>query len=151
MLQYDFQDSVGYWLHLASQAFTRALAEELVPHGITYRQCQVLAFLILEKRPLSQIELAERISVEPPTLVGILDRMERDGWLRRQACTSDRRKKLICLTEEAGPVWAQIAECALRVRARAISGLTEAQVESLKEMLRTVKHNLSENLAQEVA
>ena len=30
---------------------------------------------------LSQTELAAKMMVEPPTLVGILDRMERDGWI----------------------------------------------------------------------
>jgi hypothetical protein len=38
MLRYDFEESIGYWLTLSTQAFHRAVSEEVAPHGITYRQ-----------------------------------------------------------------------------------------------------------------
>ena len=94
MLEYDFENSVGYWICQASQIFQRAFNEELAPQGVTFRQAQVLGCLALEGR-LSQTDLAERMRIEPPTLVGILDRMERDGWIRRGGDTTDRRRKLI--------------------------------------------------------
>ena len=34
-LQYDFSNSVGYWITSASHAIQRALNEEVRPHGIT--------------------------------------------------------------------------------------------------------------------
>ncbi len=149
MLQYDFHNSIGYWTNMAAQAFQRALNEEVRPLGVTWRQCQVLAFLALEDA-LSQAELAERIGIEPPTLVGILDRMERDGWIRREGCPSDRRKKLVVATAEAEPVWAEIAACARRVRSRALQGLAPEQAESLKQMLAHVLQNLNAPVAEEV-
>lgn len=141
MLQYDFEQSVGCWLTRASQAYERALNAELAPKGITFRQVQVLGWLALEGE-LSQTELAERVHVEPPTLVGILDRMERDGWISRQDCPTDRRKKLIRVEQQAEPVWAEIVSSARRVRARAVAGLELEQVQMLKELLNTVFHNL---------
>ena len=141
MLRYDFEQSVGYWLTLATQAFHRAVSDEVAPHGITYRQSQVLAWLVLEGE-LSQAELANKMMVEPPTLVGILDRMERDGWITRNSCPSDRRKKLIRATTAAAPVWKKIAEGGRRVRASATEGLTEHELETLKELLGRVNCNL---------
>ncbi|MEZ6073592.1 MAG: hypothetical protein R3C10_25775 [Pirellulales bacterium] len=47
------------------------MIEELTPHGITFRQMQVMAWLMLEGE-LSQNELASRMIIEPPTLVGVL-------------------------------------------------------------------------------
>jgi MarR family transcriptional regulator for hemolysin len=141
MLQYDFEQSIGYWLTLATQAFHRAVSDEVAPHGITYRQSQVLAWLVLEGE-LSQAELANKMMVEPPTLVGILDRMERDGWITRNSCPSDRRKKLIRATTAAEPVWEKIAEGGRRVRASATEGLTEQELETLKQLLRRVNRNL---------
>ncbi len=116
MLLYDFEQSIGYWLTLATQAYHRAVSDEVAPHGITFRQSQVLAWLALEGE-LSQAELANKMMIEPPTLVGILDRMERDGWITRNNCPSDRRKKLIRATAAAEPVWEKIAEGGRRVRA----------------------------------
>ena len=147
MLVYDFDESVGYWLTLATQAFHRAVSDEVAPHGITYRQSMVLAWLALEGE-LSQAELATKMMVEPPTLVGILDRMERDGWITRNGCPSDRRKKLIRATRAAEPVWEKIAEGGRRVRARATEGLSEEELETLKQLLGRVNRNLESNASQ---
>ena len=132
-LHFDFEESIGYWLTLATQAYHRAVCDEVAPHGITYRQSMVLGWLALEGE-LSQAELAAKMMVEPPTLVGILDRMERDGWITRHNCPSDRRKKLIRANPAAEPVWEQIVECAVRVRAQATAGLSDRQLETLKQL-----------------
>ena len=93
MLEYDFENSVGYWICQASHAFQRAFNEELAPQGVTYRQAQVLGCLALEGR-LSQTDLADRMRIEPPTLVGILDRMEQGGWIRRGGDKHRRKQSL---------------------------------------------------------
>jgi MarR family transcriptional regulator, transcriptional regulator for hemolysin len=143
LLQYDFEQSVGYWLTLTTQAYHRAFNEELAPHGITYRQSQVVAWLAVEEE-LSQAELAARMLIEPPTLVGILDRMERDGWITRESCTTDRRKKLIRLTPGVEPVWSKIVSCAKKVRAQATEGLSAEESQILLSLLRKVHQNVSE-------
>ena len=148
MLEYDFSNSVNYWTWLTSRAFERSMNEELRPHGITWRQCQVLGWLALEGQ-LSQSDLAEKIGIEPPTLVGILDRMERDGWICRLPCAADRRKKLVSPTSAAEPVWAKIVQCALKVRKRAVEGLNEAEVTELKRMLNIVQGNLCPQVVSE--
>lgn len=142
MLQYDFEESIGFWLARAWNAYERVLNAELTPRGITVRQAQVLGCLAFEG-DLSQVELAERMKVEPPTLVGILDRMERDGWIIRLDCPFDRRKKIIRPTVQAEPIWTEIVEVATRVRARAVEGLSPDQVSYFKGLLETVEKNLS--------
>jgi len=140
-LNYDFDKSIGYWLTTATQSYHRAVSDELVPHGITYRQSMVLGWLALEGEQ-SQAELATRMMVEPPTLVGILDRMERDGWITRHNCPCDRRKNLIRANPAAEPVWEKIVECATRVRTRATTGLSDRQLATLKSLLGRVQRNL---------
>jgi MarR family transcriptional regulator for hemolysin len=141
VLYYDFEQSIGYWLTMTTQAYHRAVTEELAPHGITYRQSMVLGWLALEGE-LTQTELAARMMVEPPTLVGVLDRMERDGLITRHNCPSDRRKNLIRANEAAKPMWDKIVHCAMRVRERATAGLSERQLATLKKLLRRVDDNL---------
>jgi MarR family transcriptional regulator for hemolysin len=143
MLEYDFEDSVGYWLIVGAHAFQRALSEELTPHGVTFRQSQVLGWLALEGE-LAQNELAAKMMIEPPTLVGILDRMERDGWISRIACPSDRRKKIIVVNRAAQRIWSKIIACAKRVRARAVEGLSPEEIETLKQLVQRVQRNLSD-------
>ncbi|MFT5522421.1 MAG: MarR family transcriptional regulator for hemolysin, partial [Pirellulaceae bacterium] len=138
---HDLDDSVGVWITFASDAYRKAFTEEVAPYGFTFRQCQVLGYLAYDG-PLPQIALAERMRVEPPTLVGILDRMERDGWIERVPSGEDRRKKLIHPTKMAQPIWKQILKCGRRVRARATAGLSARQLEQLREMLLIVQNNL---------
>lgn len=147
MLQYDFEESIGYWLTIATQAMHRALNDELAPHGITYRQTQVLAWLAVEGE-LTQSDLACRMLIEPPTLVGILDRMERDGWITRESSPTDRRKKLIRPNPAAEPVWEKIVSCAKRVRARATRGMTPDEVETALSLLRRIHENVQKSDAR---
>jgi MarR family transcriptional regulator, transcriptional regulator for hemolysin len=144
-LEYDFENSIGFWLLMASLDYQHAINEELAPQGVTYRQSQVLGLLALEG-PLAQADLADRMGIEPPTLVGILDRMERDGWIRRVACPDDRRRKLIHPLKAAEPVWSKITASARRVRARATQGLSSEQLAELRELLALVRKNLKEPL-----
>jgi len=140
MLQYDFEESVGYWLTLATQSYHRLLTEEMSPYGITYRQSQVLGWLAIEKK-LTQARLAEKMMIEPPTLAGILDRMERCGWITRDHCDTDRRKKWIRATAEAEPAWEKIVACAKKIRERAAEGLSDQQRAELRRLLRHVNDN----------
>lgn len=142
-IEYDFEESVGYWVTITALAFRRALNEELAPHGVTFRQFQVLGWLVLEGE-LSQRELADRMDIEPPTLAGIVDRMEAAGWVSRHGCVDDRRRKMIRVEPAAEPVWEKIAGCVRRVRSEATAALSDDQVEQLRELLRTVHETLNQ-------
>lgn len=142
VFRYDFEQSLIYSVCSTSLAMERALNEGLAPHGITYRQWQVLGWLVLEG-PLAQGELAERMRIKPPTLVGIVDRMERDGWLERSPCREDRRRKLLRLTGRVEPVWERIASAARRVRSRAAEGFSDEELHHLFVGLERIRGNLS--------
>jgi MarR family transcriptional regulator for hemolysin len=150
VLEHDFENSIGFWVCQASHALQRAFNEELSPQGVTYRQAQVLGCLALEGQ-LSQTDLAERMRIEPPTLVGILDRMERDGWIRRDGDKTDRRRKFIQPMPAAKPVWTKIVAAAKRVRTRASQGLSAAQLAQLKKLLGVVQANLQAAVEQREA
>ena len=150
MLDYDFDESIGYWLTVTTQRYHRAFNDELVPYGITFRQSQVLGWLALEG-DLSQTELAGKMMIEPPTLVRILDRMQRDGLITRRNCPSDRRRKLIRATAKSKPVWRKIVGCAKRIRARATEGMTDRQQATLKKLLGRVHENLLSPMPAELS
>jgi len=142
-LQYDFEASSCYWVTISSIAFRRAFNEELAPLGITHRQSQVLACLVADGR-LTQTELAIRMDIEPPTLAGIIDRMEFTGWVKRIACSEDKRRKWIVIEPAAAPIWDRIAACGRKVREAATSGMTEDEVNQLHALLKRVHSNLTE-------
>lgn len=141
MLQYDFDESVGYWVAVTAHAIRRALDVELSREGITFRQWEVLAWLSIAGEQ-SQVELADRLGIEAPTLAGILARMERDGWLERRCCEVDRRRKLLRATEKAEMVWTRVVECCRTVRARATEGIASEDLKKLKAICEKIRANL---------
>ncbi len=141
MLPYDFEESVGYWVTMTSHAIRRSVDTELAKENITMRQFEVLAWIALEGEQ-SQVELAERLGIEAPTLAGILSRMERDGWLERYGCPEDRRRKRIRATSQAEAVWARMTECCRRVRAQAAQGISEEELAILKRLCGKIRENL---------
>ncbi|WP_459557859.1 MarR family winged helix-turn-helix transcriptional regulator [Lacunimicrobium album] len=138
---YDFEQSVGFWLTQTTQAYHRIFNDTISPQGITFRQSQVIGWLMKEGQ-LTQSDLAHRIGVEPPTLVGILDRMERDGWIERVACPEDRRCKRIRIGVKVDQAWQKIVECAVEVRTKSADGLSAEEQNTLKGLLERVYRNL---------
>ena len=141
MIQYDFESSIGYWICLTSHFYQQQLNEELAPYGITFRQFQVLGWLVYEG-DLTQAELAQRLMIEPPTLVGILDRMQREGWIERRGSDEDRRRKLVRLKPSAKTVWSKVVACLTKMRKRATADLSTEELELLKQLLIKVQVNL---------
>lgn len=142
MLNYDFEASVGYWITTTNQAYLRIFNERLEPHNITFRQAQMLGCLAVEG-PMSQIELAARMMIEPPSLVGILDRAENAGLIERRPCPDDRRRKLIHPLPEAEKMWEQIADCGRQVRRQATHGMSDEEVQTLRRLLEKVRQNVA--------
>lgn len=146
MRDYVFEDSIGYWICVTSHWYQRQLDKSLAPVGITFRQFQVLGWLVFEDnngRELSLSELADRMAIEPPTLVRIIDRMESHRWVRRDSSEVDRRRKVVRLDQPAQPIWDQVVDCLTDVRRIATDGLTNAEVALLRKLLQKVQVNLA--------
>jgi MarR family transcriptional regulator for hemolysin len=142
MHDYDFDSSIGYWICVTSHIYQRRLDKELAPHGITFRQFQVLGWLV-HSGELSQADLAERMTIEPPTLVGILDRMQSQGLIERAASETDRRCKRVRISPDATPVWNRVVDCLNQVRDQATKGMTIEEIATLRRLLRQVQENLT--------
>lgn len=142
MLEYDFEESLGNWLTLTHHAYVTAFSDELAPYNISFRQAQILCWLAY-KGPLSQAQLAHHMLIEPPSLVGTLDRMESRGLVQRKPCPHDRRKNLIHALPAAENIWEDIVKAGRLVRAQATSGMDESEVLLLKKLLTMVHNNLA--------
>ena len=87
---------------IAGQDRESRLAEFLP--GLTGLDAGVLQ--ILSAQPGSLGSLSEQMMLAPATLVPVIDRLERRGWLRREQDPHDRRRNNLVLTE-AGQVTAR--------------------------------------------
>lgn len=124
---------------LLRRRFETALAD--VDTGLTVAEARTLAF-VWRNPGLRQAAIADVMSVEPMTLVGNLDALERAGLVTRTVDPTDRRAKLVTLTDAADPVLERIEKVIMDVRADALAGLTEDECKALETMLSKLRGNL---------
>lgn len=141
MTEHDLEKSFMYWAGLASHLFSVSFNNELSGTGLTYRQAQILICLNAQGE-LAQNELAAHMQIEPPTLVGILDRMERDGLIKRLPSPGDRRKKIVSSTEKSDSRLKLFTDIGIGIEKQAAENLSKSQVDTVKEILKVICKNL---------
>lgn len=144
VLSFDWEESVGYWVCTTSHAIRRTLEAELAKENITLRQWEVLAWIAVHGEP-SQTQIADCLGIEPPTLAGVISRMERDGWLERNCCPDDRRRKRLKATPQAEAVWNRTVECCQRVRRQATNGISPDDLATFRRVCQQVRTNLNDD------
>ncbi|QEL65310.1 MarR family transcriptional regulator, transcriptional regulator for hemolysin [Oryzomicrobium terrae] len=90
----------AFLLHRTASLYRQALDQRLKPTGLSQATWRALLILRNRHAPMNQTELAGRLAIEGPTLVRLLDRLERQGWVLRSPDPQDRRSKLLSLTDE---------------------------------------------------
>lgn len=79
----------------------RALSQEVGRHGMTLQQSNALRILRgAGPEGIPALEVAERMVDHTPGVTRLLDRLERDGLIRRQRCPRDRRRVMAPIPEE---------------------------------------------------
>ena len=97
-------------LNLIARRYRTRLNELLKRIGQTQARWDALFWISVSGDAVTQSELAERMGVEGPTLVRMLNRLEQEGLVERREAPTDRRAKIIHLTPAAEQVMSQIAE-----------------------------------------
>lgn len=82
-------------------------------YGLSWPQFQVLRELSVDKPTLLQ-QVNDAVYCTRGNLAAIIDRLERDGWLRRFRLQGDRRVVMLGLTEKG----AQVVQIAAELRER---------------------------------
>lgn len=95
-----FKDCICFQLGKTVRGVTRAYREEIAALGLTHGQF-FLIVAVMEEEGLLPSELAEKTCQDRATITGLLDRLEKDGWIERKPDNRDRRSLRIYLTPYA--------------------------------------------------
>jgi DNA-binding MarR family transcriptional regulator len=99
----------GRLLSTAARLVEGAWAARLAEQGLTHAGLMALHELG-QSQPLPVLELASRCQVTPQTMTRTLDRLERDGLVRRDRASGDRRRLDVTRTEHGAGVYARAAD-----------------------------------------
>ncbi len=135
------RSSAGYVTNHLARLFAQRLAEAIAPLGLSPGVFPALLEL-WEQDGRTQAELARALDIEQPTMAATLDRMERDGLIRREPDPEDGRRRRVLLTQKARALRVPATEAAGRENARATKGFSDGDAEQLLALMHRAIANL---------
>ena len=132
--------------HLLEDALDRQVQTEA---GITHSYYVILvALLDAPANALRMSDLATMLSYSQSRLTHAINRLEREGWVERQQCPTDRRGLYTVLTEAGKAKLRDIAPGHVtEVRTRFFDRLTDQQTAQLGEICETLLRGFEPGLS----
>ena len=123
------------------RAWSHLLDDRLRIEGQTRPRWRVLAWGRM-KPGITQTELAERMGVSGPAVVGILDGLVKLGLVERRASEQDRRVNEIHLTDAAAPVIERISAEVAAIRDHLLQDVSEDELRGFLSVLDRIRARL---------
>jgi DNA-binding MarR family transcriptional regulator len=130
------------YLYAESRRVTKDHARQ---HGLTGPQVTVLKILE-EIGTLSLSELSARMSAKNSTITGIVDRMERDGLVKRERSDHDRRVVHLRATPRGRAIAGAVPVTAMEVFASALRSLPGKDRRELTRILSSLAEHVREDI-----
>ncbi len=126
-------------LATSSWIFTE-LATTMAPYGMTPAQYNVLRILRgSHPKTLTCSTLGHRLLDRTPDVTRLLNRLQRQGLIRRARAEHDRRVVEVGITEDGLALLARMDDDIEAVEARLMQGLTSAEHEQLNHLLELIR------------
>lgn len=128
------EKAVGFLIkNINDKLKTRADAD-MKKYNLTFAQSRVFGFLRHRGGQATQKEIELHLEVSHPTVVGIVSRMEQNGYVTTWT-GSDRRNKMVQLTSKAEQLGIDLERQIDQNEERLLSPLSPEEAEQLREML----------------
>lgn len=143
MRKFDFENSIGFIINKTAKMLIQAFDQELRKEiGITFGQWKIIITLVNNDDGLTQKEIADKLGLEGPTLIPIIDKLEKDGFVTRMVDKNDRRNNRIFLTEKTISTLDLMINCGLRIKNMSMMDITEENVSITKDTLEKMWKNI---------
>jgi len=128
-------------LKTSAKAWEKAADIELRERfGLAGSKWKIIVVLSL-REGITQKHIADMAFVEAPTLVPVIDKMEKDGYLTRQSDPKDRRNNLIFMTKKSRDIVDPIIDCILEIRNMGLNKISKKDMEIAKKVLEQIMSN----------
>ena len=146
MMLTSLKECPYYLISRVSLSVTAALKKEFASSGVEEVKPAYLCVLmsLWQADGLKVIELSKKAGLEPSTMTGLLDRMERDELVERTTDLTDRRVLRIHLTKTGRRVRDPVLKAVERVITKIFAGIPQESISQTKDLLRHVLANANE-------
>lgn len=133
-------------VHNTARGWRLLIDKQLKHLGIGQAGWMTIAMIAKSGEPMSQRALADLVGVEGPSMVSMLDRLEREGLVTRAPSPTDRRVKLVHLTDAGTTLYQQVREQANAVRAALLGDIAPDKLAAATELLELLRARIEEQL-----
>jgi len=104
--------------------------------GLEVTPIQVMLLFFLQKNDgLSLTQISQGLMLENPTVTGLIDRLEKLGYVKRSDHPIDRRVYLIYLTEKGNTVATKALPIVKKLNEQIKEGYSKEEIENFKKVL----------------
>lgn len=128
---------------LVSQLHRRRM-ERLVGETGLHRAQHRMLMTLSDHEFDSQLELAKMLQISAPTVAVSLKKLEKDGYIEREAKAADNRANFIQLTDKGRQVVESSRAIFENIDQQAVKDFSEEEIELLRDFLKRMYDNLSE-------
>ena len=136
----------GFRVARIARRLRQAVDAELRVFGLTEATWRPLAYVGRLGGGVRQKELATALSIEGPSLVRLLDNLERRGLIERREDETDRRARGIYLTRAGRELAVRVAKVGSEIQARLLANVPPAELEICQRVLTGIERELDERL-----
>jgi DNA-binding MarR family transcriptional regulator len=132
-------DRLIYQLFMAQQKLRTYITNALFQGGIkvTLSQAGIL-FLLMEKDGQVMTDLSSALNIDNSTLTGLVDRLERSGYVTRRPGDSDRRSFRIHITPHGADEAKRAGRVIRAINEKMKDGFSQEEIETFKSVLRGI-------------
>lgn len=128
-------DRPGFLVRRLHQIHVAMFHEECGDFGITPVQFGLLTILD-RKSPLDQVTLATEVGIDRSNVADVVARLEGRGLVERRANPSDRRTRLVSITEDGREFRQRVHKCMQIAQERFLAPLDEEERALFMKLLR---------------
>jgi len=105
-------------------------------NGVEVTPIQVMLLFFLQKNDGSSLtQISQGLMLENPTVTGLIDRLEKLGYVKRSDHPDDRRVYLIYLTEKGKKVANKALPIVKRLNEQIKEGYSKSEIDDFKKVL----------------
>lgn len=131
---FDLDCCIAFITNVASKKLSESLNNKLLKYGVTKSQW-IAMYYIKRNKNLNNNDLVELMGAKQPTITGIIERLEREGFIKRKYNKNDKRKKIILLTKKGEEINEKLTEVAQDFRDACLDGIDEKDQEIFLNIL----------------
>ena len=136
---------------MSYEVLERYLEVQLKQHDVSITRFNIMSTLYKNGGEMTPSEIAENVFREKNSVTAVINTMERQGVVRREPSSEDRRSVKVVITDKGWKEVNRLSPIVQELSRDALSCMKREQVETLTGIMRTLRDTLTPKISRNSA